>query len=145
MTSNAERMRRLFERAWNDGDMDVVDEIVSEDFVFSRGGDAQAGGPELYRELIAFTSDTFPDMAFELEDVIVGEDGETVVVRWTMVGTHEGPYKGVAPTGQRVTIDGVEINRFDDGELAETWTYPNWVDFLEEVGALPYEEGDPGP
>jgi steroid delta-isomerase-like uncharacterized protein len=135
-----ERMRQLFERAWNEDDTDVVDEIVADDFTFERGGTTQEGGPDLYKDLIAVARETFPDMEYSLEEVIVGDGGDKVVLRWEMTGTHEGEYKGVAPTNQTVEMEGIEINRFEDGELVETQTHPNWVGFLEDIGALPFEE-----
>lgn len=138
-SENAERMRRLLDRGWNNDDTAVVDEIVADDFVFRRGGEIHEGGPELYKDLIAFSKETFPDMEYSLEDVIVGAGGDKVVIRWTMTGTHEGEYKGVEPTNQRVEVEGIEINRFEDGALVETWTHPNWVGFLEDVGALPLD------
>jgi steroid delta-isomerase-like uncharacterized protein len=137
---NEERVRRLFEEAWNQNRTDVVADIVADDFVFSRGGEPTAGGPELYRELISSSRETFPDMTFTLEDVVTGDDGEKVVVRWTMTGTHEGPFKGVDPTHRQVEMEGIEINRFEGGRLVETWTNPNWVGFLEDVGVLPLDD-----
>ncbi|MFB6087617.1 MAG: ester cyclase [Haloarculaceae archaeon] len=137
---NADRVRRLFERAWNEGDMTVVSEVVHDEFVFSRDDGQQRGGPNLYSDLIASSRAVFPDMTFFIDDVIVGADEPKVVVRWTMTGTHEGEFKGVAPTGETVELDGIEINRFEDGQLVQTWTHPNWVGFLEDVGVLPLDE-----
>lgn len=139
-SENAERMRRLFDRAWTDGNLAVVDDIVAEEFVFSRQGVSGDGGPDQYRELVTATREVFPDMAYTIEDVVVGESGQKVVLRWTMTGTHEGEYRGIEPTHESVEMEGVEINRFDDGALVETWTYPNWVGFLEERGVLPLDD-----
>lgn len=140
MTDNVMLIRRLFDEAWTDGDLEVVDEIVSDDFVFDRSGRVQTGGPALYRDLIRYSRDVFPDMAFEIDDMIVSSAGDEVAVRWTMTGTHEGEYKGVAPTGQEVELEGLEFNTFADGQLVETCTHPNWEAFLESVGVLPLDE-----
>lgn len=135
--SNATRMRRLFEEAWTDGELDVVDAVVADTFVFTRGGEVQTGGAELYKDLVRTTRQMFPDMEFRVDDVVVGEDGDAVTVRWTMTGTHEGEYKGVEPTGQSIEMDGLELNKFEDGRLVETCTYPHWVGFLEDIGVFP--------
>lgn len=140
--SNAERMRRLFDEAWNDGDLAVVEEVVADSFRFSRGGDSREGGPELYAHLIDISREMFPDMHYTVEDLFVGEGGSKVAVRWEMAGTHEGTYQGVEPTGEHVEMQGLEINHFADGQLVETWTHPNWVGFLETVGALPLGSGE---
>jgi steroid delta-isomerase-like uncharacterized protein len=139
-SANADRMRRLFDRAWTDGDLAVVDEIVADEFVFSRQGVSGEGGPDQYRSLITSTREVFPDMAYTIEDVVVGADGDKIVLRWTMTGTYEGEYRGIEPTHEPVEMEGIEINRFEDDSLVETWTYPNWVGFLEEVGVLPLGE-----
>jgi len=138
--ANAERMRRLFDQGWTEGNLAVVDEIVDEQFVFTRGGVVQEGGPGLYRDLIRSTREMFPDMAYSLDDVIVGDDGATVVIRWTMTGTHEGAYQGIDPTGQTIEMEGLEINTFEDGHLVETCTHPHWEGFLEDVGVLPLDD-----
>jgi len=139
-TANAARMRRLFDEAWTGGDTAVVQEVVDDSFVFSRGGTSQEGGPGLYEDLIHHTREMFPDMAFALDDVIVGDGGDVVTVRWTMTGTHEGEYMGIEPTGKSIEMEGLEINWFEDGNLVETCTHPHWEGFLEEVGVLPVEE-----
>lgn len=139
-SDNAARMRRLFEEAWTEGNTAVVGEVVADEFVFTRGGDVQEGGPELYKDLIESTREMFPDMTYSLDDVIVGEDGDSVVLRWTVTATHEGEYKGIEPTGQQIQMEGLEINKFDDGKLVETTTHPHWEGFLEDVGVLPVAE-----
>ncbi|MGQ3331068.1 ester cyclase [Halorubrum sp. FL23] len=136
-SSNARRMRQLFEEAWTDGDLEVIDEIVADGFVFTRGGEIQTGGPELYKSLIRTTREMFPDMEYRVDDVIVGDGGDAVTVRWTVTATHEGGYKGVEPTNQTIEMEGLELNKFEDGRLVETCTYPHWVGFLEDVGVLP--------
>lgn len=135
--SNATRMRQLFEEAWTDGDLEVVDEIVADSFAFTRGGEIQTGGAELYKNLIRTTREMFPDMEYRVEDLIVGDDGDAVTVRWTVTATHEGEYKGVEPTHQSIEMEGLELNKFDGGRLVETCTYPHWVGFLEDIGVLP--------
>ncbi len=137
---NADRIRRLFDEAWTGRDLTVVDDIVAEDFVFTRGGEVQAGGAALYKDLIRHTAEMFPDMAFALDDVVVGDGGDAVTVRWTVTGTHEGEYMGVEPTGRTIEMEGLELNRFEDRQLVETCTHPHWEGFLEEVGVLPVDE-----
>lgn len=136
---NARRMRRLFDEAWTAGNTEIVDDIVSEEFVFTRGGEIQEGGPELYRDLIESTREMFPDMSYSIDDVVVGDGGDTVVLRWTVTGTHEGTYQGIEGTGQEIEMEGLELNKFEDGKLVETCTHPHWAGFLEDVGVLPVD------
>ncbi|QAU14582.1 DUF4440 domain-containing protein (plasmid) [Halorubrum sp. BOL3-1] len=136
-------MRRLFNEVWTDGNLDVVDEIVADEFVFTRGGEIQTGGVELYKSLVRSTREMFPDMEYTLDDVLVGEDGNAVTVRWTVTATHEGEYMGIEPTHQTIEMEGLELNKFEDGRLVETCTHPHWEGFLEDVGVLPLSSTEP--
>ena len=77
----------------------------------------------------------FPDLHFTLEDVI-GE-GDRVVVRWTATGTHKAEVMGVPATGKRVAVTGIEVSRFADGKLAETWVNWDALGLLRQLGAIP--------
>jgi predicted ester cyclase len=72
-------------------------------------------------------------MTFTIEDIL-GAD-EKVALRWTMTGTHEGgPMFGVEPTGQEVELTAIEINRFEDGKLIETWTQSDQLGLVQQLG-----------
>ena len=78
----------------------------------------------------------FPDLQFKIQDMIV--EGSRVVVRWDMEGTHGGPFAGVAPTGRRITNQGISIYRVVDGQIVEGWSQADRLDVLQQVGALPH-------
>jgi len=139
-TTNADRIRRLFDEAWTGDNLKIVDDIVADDFVFARGGTVQEDGPALYRDLVEGAREMLPDMEHTLDDVVVGDDGDVVTVRWTVTGTFAGEYKGVQPTGEEIEMEGLELNYFEDGTPVETCTYPHRDGFLEDVGVLPLEE-----
>lgn len=134
--SNEATIERLFTGVWDGTNPSTADELVHEDYVIhDREAAASVRGPELYKALAAATRDIFPDAEFTIDDTIV--DGDRVAVRWTMVGTHEGAADGVEPTGERVTMDAIEIDRFEDGRLRETWTRSDQLGLLDQLGALP--------
>lgn len=128
-------MRRLFEDVWNGADPEAAAAAVHPDYVIhDRDLADELGGPDLYRALASGTREVFPDASFAIEDAL--ETGEKVALRWTMTGTHDGSLAGEAPTGTRVELSGMEIDRFDDGKLAETWALTDQADLLRQVGAL---------
>ncbi|WP_313694859.1 ester cyclase [Halorarum halobium] len=136
---HVERIERLFRGVWNGENPAVADDLVGPDYlIHDRDLAAELRGPDLYRELAAGTRAVFPDMAFTIEDTVA--DGDEVAVRWTMTGTHEAPAFGVEPTGRSVELTAVEINRFADGLLVETWTRSDMLGLMEQVGAL--QSGD---
>lgn len=77
----------------------------------------------------------FPDVRYEIDDVIA--EGDRVVVRWTRVGTHLGPFRGIAPTGRRVTHSGVRIWRFAGGRAVDMWGVEDVHGLLGQVTAAP--------
>lgn len=136
MSDLTDRLERLYDGVWNGNDPSVVSDLVHPDYaIHDRDLADELGGPELYRELAARTRTIFPDAAFALEDVVAAPP--SVAVRWTMRGTHDGPLFGVEPTGREVTLAAVEINRFEDGLLRETWTQSDQLGLMHQVGALP--------
>jgi predicted ester cyclase len=77
----------------------------------------------------------FPDLRCEVSDVVT--EGSRVVCRWRMTGTHQGPFLGFAPTGKRVTFDGISEMRFHEQRLAEQWTLYDCLGMLQQLGILP--------
>jgi predicted ester cyclase len=134
--SNEAILERLFEDVWNGERPATADELVHERYlIHDRDLAEELRGPELYRALASGTREAFPDATFAIEDVVAA--GDEVALRWTMTGTHEGPAFGVEPTGRTVELSAVEIDRFEDGLLVETWSQSDRLGLLEQLGALP--------
>ncbi len=79
----------------------------------------------------------FPDGRVEVVDQVAEED--RVAVRWSFVGTHEGPLDSLPATGRKVELDGISIHRIEDGRVAETWEASNTLLFLQQLGVIPTE------
>jgi predicted ester cyclase len=77
----------------------------------------------------------FPDAQITLEDFVAEED--KLASRFTLQGTHRGEFMGVAATGKRVSISGITILRFVEGQCVERWSEANFVGLLQQLGALP--------
>jgi predicted ester cyclase len=60
-----------------------------------------------------------------------------VVTRWTAHGTHKGEFVGILPTGRRVVMAGIDIDRIANGKLVECWTKSNDLGMLQQLGAIP--------
>ena len=74
-----------------------------------------------------------PDARYEVDDLIA--EGDRVVVRWRLLGTHEGEFRGIAPTGRAIELKGIAIYRVDDGMLMERWVVSDLYGMLEESDA----------
>src|SRR5687767_2351695 len=115
--------RATFERfqdAMNSGDADVIsktiDEVVEPNVLFHASVTTDAGGAEALKEVWAILLRAFPDLHVTAEDVIA--EGDKVVARNTVTGTHRGEYMGRPPTGNFVTYDEIFILRFSGGRIA---------------------------
>ena len=129
-------VRRAFEEVANGGDMTTVDEIIAPEYLrHDLAGGPDAAGPEGVKRLIAGLRAAFPDIKTTIEDIF--SDGEKVVVRFTVRGTHSGPFQGMAPTGREATWRGVNIYRVSGGRIRETWQLADGLGLLRQLGAAP--------
>ena len=125
--------RRLIEEAWNQGNLAVVDELLAPDHVphNSRVGN-QPPSRELYKQFIVRTRAAFPDMHATIEDQIA--EGDKVVTRWSVQGTHQGVFQGHSPTGNQMSITGIAIDRIKDGKVVEGWMEMDTHDQMQQLG-----------
>lgn len=77
----------------------------------------------------------FPDLRCSVDDII--SEGTRCVCRWRMTGTHQGTFLGFAPTGKRVTFQGITEMRFLGDRLAEQWTLYDCLGLLHQLEVLP--------
>jgi hypothetical protein len=127
----------------NSGDPDVVsraiDELVEPDARIRTPAPMEASGAKLLKEVFGGLHRAFPDLRVTAEDVIA--EGDRVVVRNSVTGTHQGEYMGVPPTGRSVTYDEIFIARFSDGRIAETWGVVDVLSQMRQLGAIPDDGG----
>jgi predicted ester cyclase len=127
-------VQRFFEEVFNAGNTRLLPELIAPEHV-SHLPTGDHYGPEGVRIDIAGFRAAFPDLMLSLDDLI--DSSETVVYRFTARGTHQGPFMGVAPTGRRVRVDGIGIDRFREGKLIERWVQYDSVGLLQQIGAFP--------
>lgn len=133
---------RRFYDAWNTGEFDILDEIVAPDAVdHDRYNPNASDGLEGTKRTVAMYRDAFPDLAFTIDDVIA--EGDKVVVRWTATGTHQGEIMGVPASGNKSTVSGIGIDRFEDGKIVEAWNAWDTLGLMQNIGAIPEEQAAP--
>lgn len=112
--------RRVFEQMFNEGNLDVADELFAPGYVDHDPSLPQdVHGPEGFKEYVGMYRAAFPDLHVQIEDQLA--EGDRVATRWTGTGTHNGELAGIIPTGKRVTLPGMEIVRIANGKLIEGW------------------------
>ena len=126
--------RRVIEEVFNRGDLDLVDELFSQNYVQHDPSGPQVGqGTEEFKGTVSAIRAAFPDLHMEIEDHIA--EGDKVVTRWVGSGTHEGEFMGVPPTGNRVSMTGTVIDRFADGKIEESWNLYDALGMLTQMEA----------
>ena len=76
----------------------------------------------------------FPDLGFTVDLVVAEED--LVATHWTATGTHRGEWQGIAPTDREVTWQGINIFRFECGQIVEAWGAADHLSLLSQLGAV---------
>jgi hypothetical protein len=129
--------RRAF-KEWNKGKaatMAEIDEIFATSVVFHSSIEKDVYGLKEYKQYFSALYDAFPDVHWTLDDLVA--EGEKVVVRYTLTGTHKGEYMGVPSTNKKVAFWGIGIDRFAGGKIVEEWARYDTLDFMQQLGAIP--------
>lgn len=131
--TNEQVFRRLYAEAFNQGNLAVIDEIVSPGFIEHQRG--ARSGPEGLKGLVQMLRSAFPDLTLTVEDMSVS--GDQVWGRLSARGTHLGSMMGRPPTGIAIQTDVIDIIRIVGGKLVEHWGVADTLGMLEQIGALP--------
>ena len=133
---NKALVRHYFEDAWNKHNPALVDEIYASDFV-DRSPDIPgiAHTRDGLKQFMGVYLRAFPDADITIEDQLV--EGDRVVTRWTGRGTQTGEFMEMPPSGKKVAVPGVQIDRFSGGKIVEEWTLFDQLGMLQQLGAVP--------
>ena len=129
---NKALVRRLFEEVWNQGNLDVIDEIFAADYVGHMPGSPDIHGPEAGKQFVTMFRTAFPDIKFTVEDQIA--EGDKGVTRWTYTATHKGEWMGIPPSGVQVALTGISIDRFAGGKIVESWDNLDDLGLFQQLG-----------
>jgi steroid delta-isomerase-like uncharacterized protein len=132
---NMDASRRIIEEGFSGGNLDVIDEVSSDDFV-SHDPIAGEQDAEAAKQTMAGYREAFPDLQFTIEEIFAA--GDKVVIRWTGNGTFENDLMGLPATGEKGDpVEGITIDRYEDGKLVEAWTQWDTLTFMRDIGAIP--------
>lgn len=132
MSAAADIVRRLTDEAFVGGNVDVVDEVIADDFVSHDPAPGTPGTREGYRALAEIVVSAFSDRKLEFDEYLDTTDGR-VVESWAMVATHTGEAFGVPGSGQQVRVRGIEIWRCSNGKIVEHWGSADMSDVFEKA------------
>ena len=132
---NRKIIRRYFEEVWNKGNISVLDEIIDPAYINHNTSMPDAiPGPDDLKPVVIVLRAAFPDLKITIEDEIY--EGDKVVVRSTMRGTHRGHLFGITPTGKVVTVGQIQIDRIVGGKIVEHWRQTDEIGMYRQLGAI---------
>jgi PAS domain S-box-containing protein len=118
-TGNKDIMLHLIE-AFNRHNLAVIAELCGDCVYHSEVGELKG---EAHRQFVSHVLAAFPDGRWTIDDQM--SDGDKVVTRWSFSGTHKGMFRGMVPTGKKVAVTGIAIDRIVDGRIVEEWEEAN--------------------
>lgn len=126
-------VRRLIEEGFNEGNLEVADELFSPDLVEHQNfGPEHAPGAEGVKAVIASLRQAFSDFHLTIDDLAV--DGSTVWLRMTGTGTNDGTFMGHPPTGRAIRTDVFDALRVEGDRIVEHWGVPDRLGTLFQLG-----------
>ncbi|MGI9184818.1 MAG: ester cyclase [Solirubrobacteraceae bacterium] len=119
----------------NAGQVEVAVESFAVDAVDHDPAPGQGAGREGFKTFFTELTTAFPDAHIEPAHMVA--DDEHVAIAYTLSGTHQGDFNGVAPTGKKIEVRGVQIGRFEDGQIVERWGSSDELGILKQLGVDP--------
>jgi len=134
LEENKAIVRKVIEVAINRQNLDLLDDLSAPDY-FDHTHQLDLVGVKQFMNMLF---EAFPDWHETIEDIIA--EGDKVWVNAKGTGTHTGEYRGIAPTGKKITGIGVNIYRIVNGKFVEGWAVEDWMDLLKQLGIIEYTE-----
>lgn len=124
-----------FNKIWNEGHLRLLEDLIAPDYVNHSASIANPEpGPKGLYPIIESIRKGFPDLHYEIKDLIITDD--KVVARVVMTGTLLGELWGIAPNGKRVEVNQVNIERIADGKIREHWRVTEELLMMKQLGVV---------
>src|SRR5918997_2087874 len=129
--------RRVVEELFNqDGNLDSADELFTSEYVCYVAGFEDLHGAQAVKHFAATERQAIPDLKNTIEDQVA--EGEKVVTRYRTQGTHTGVTEAFGPpTGNRIDIQGMVIDRLSGGKIVESWIVYDALGMMQQLGFIP--------
>lgn len=133
LEQNEEIITRYFNDVWNNGNIDLLDEIMSEEYINHNPGiESPIQGPKGLKPIIIAIRKGFPDLNYSIKKILVKEN--FVAVQVIMTGTHTGNFFGIEPTGKKVEVSQMQFERIKDGKMVEHWRVTDELTMMKQLG-----------
>lgn len=142
--SNKATMRRFYDEVMNNGNLELLSGLLASDFQEHSPLPDQRPGVEGLKEGLSSFRKAFPDLHFEVEDLIA--EGDQVVARVSYGGTHQGEFAGFPASGKKFKVMGIDIVSFNaEGKVVGHWSGDDaQLKMMQQLGAIPEGPQAPG-
>lgn len=130
--TNKDVVQRGFE-ALNDRDRDAFIDLHTDDAVLHAFGEEYRGIDEIVTNQFGFI-EAFPDLTLTPRAILAEDD--TVAARWLVVGTHEGEFNGIEPTGEKIEFQAMGMFQVEDEQLTEVWLEADQLGLMQQLGVV---------
>lgn len=128
--------QRWSEELWGQGKLAVADEIIAKDYVRHDPGDPFAAhGPDDVKRIVSMLRSMLPDLAIHVEAMIA--EGDLVASHYTATATDTVGYMGMPPTGKAIRTTAMQMFRFKNGLIVESWAVRDDLGTLRQLGHFP--------
>jgi len=133
LESNKTLVLRAHEEVWSSGNLGVIDELYSPEYV-AHWADGEDSDREGLKKMVAEARAAFPDMK---EDVLhIVAEGELVVSHFISSGTFTGEMNGLQPSGKKLSRPETAVHRIVDGMIVEQWTVADQLTAMKQLGLM---------
>jgi predicted ester cyclase len=133
--NNKAIVTEFIDRLFSDGDLSVLDELVTPDYVDHDPPFGGTGTVDGWRAMATMIRDAFPDWHSDVHALYV--EGDIVIEMFTASGTHKGEIFGISPSETVCTLPGINIFRVGDGKIVERWGRVDELGMLRQLGVVP--------
>lgn len=124
----------FIEKVWNNADLAALDELTTETYTYSLGGQPPRNKASM-KQFLQSVHTAFPDWSVHIEDIAAQDD--IVAVRWSGEVTHQGVFNGIPATGKRISVCGINMYYIEDGKISREWEQMDSLGLLQQLGVLP--------
>lgn len=117
--------------AWNEGRLEVIDEIYAPAFINHYTGET----PATLKQKITAVRAAFPDVQVAVDAQVA--EGDMIVSRWTARGVHREAFMGAPATHKHMEQTGITMLRVENGKIVEGWSRADELGLLQQLGLLP--------
>lgn len=129
--SNKLVVQKLYTEALNQRNFNLLPDLISENYIGFKGIKGAAGFQEPLQPLLK----AFPDLQWQIEEMVA--EGNQVMVKWKWQGTHTAPFQHFAPTGKKISNEGMGTFKVENGKITASQVLTDRVGFLQQLEALP--------